>query len=102
MSLKIISRFRVLFAPVFLLLFFSQAYSGTLDPKFGTGGKVTVDFPFASNYSSSGSYIFVQPSGRIVVAGSHFQQGPDGVMTGVAIAGLTSTGGIDNSFGGAP
>ena len=62
-SLQVISRFRILFAPVFLLLLFHQAYSGTLDPTFGTGGKVTVDFPFSSstNYTSDGYYIFVQP-----------------------------------------
>lgn len=100
MNLKIIRRFKVLCAPVFLLLLFSGAYSGTLDPTFGTGGKVTVDFPFASTYSSSGSYIFVQPSGRIVVAGSHFQPGPDGVKSGVVLAGLTSSGAIDTTFGG--
>lgn len=98
MGLKV----KVLFAPVFLLLLFSQAYSGTLDKTFGMGGKVTVDFPFASTYSSSGSYIFVQPSGRIVVVGSHFQPGPDGTTPGVVLAGLTSSGAIDAAFGGAP
>ncbi len=91
---------RFLFAPVFLLLLFHQAYTGTLDPTFGTGGKVTVDFPFAATYSSSGQYIFVQPSGRIVVVGSHIQQGPDGTTSGVAVAGLTPSGALDTTFGG--
>ncbi len=90
MCLKIICRFRILFAPVFLLLLFHQAYSGTLDPTFGTGGKVTVDFPFASTYSSDGHYIFVQPSGRIVVAGRHLQPGPDGFKSGVVLGGFNS------------
>ena len=100
MSLKVIRRFRVLFAPVFLLLLFHQAYSGTLDPTFGTGGKVTVDFPFAATYTSSGNYIFVQPSGRIVAVGNHNQSGPDGNKPGVVMAGLTSSGTLDNTFGG--
>ncbi len=102
MSLKIIRRFKVLFAPVFLLLLFSQAYSGTLDPTFGTGGKVTVDFPFSSppDYDSNGSYIFVQPSGRIVAVGTHRQRGGDGITPGVVMAGLTSSGAIDTTFGG--
>jgi len=104
MRLQMISRFSILFAPVFLLLLFHQAHSGTLDPTFGTGGKVTVDFPFSSftNYSSNGYYVFVQPSGRIVIAGLHSQQGPDGITSGVAMAGLISSGAIDGTFGGAP
>lgn len=78
MSLKIICRYRVLSVSVLLLLLFHQVCPGTLDPTFGTGGKVTVDFPFSSsaNYNSDGDYIFIQPSGRIVVLGVHRQQGP--------------------------
>jgi len=102
MSLQVISRFGILFTPVFLLLLFSQAYSGTLDPTFGTGGKVTVDFPFAANYDSSGNYIFIQSSGRIVVAGNHSQSGSDGTKPGVVMAGLTPSGAVDSTFGGAP
>ena len=102
MNLKVIRRFKVLCAPVLLLLLFSQAYSGTLDPTFGTGGKVTVDFPFSSSpdYDSNGSYIFVQPSGRIVAVGNHRQRGGDGITPGVVMAGLTSSGAIDTTFGG--
>jgi len=99
MSLKVVRRFRFFFAPVFLFLLFSQAYSGTLDPTFGTRGKVTVDFPFATTYTSSGNYIFVQPSGRIVALGNHNQSGPDGNKPGVVMVGLTSSGAIDTTFG---
>lgn len=101
MSLKAIRHLRVLFVPVFLLLLFHHAYSGTLDPTFGTGGKVTVDFPFSSSpdYDSNGSYIFVQPSGRIVAVGAHRQRGGDGITSGVVMAGLTSAGAIDDTFG---
>lgn len=82
-------------------LFAAQAYSGTLDPTFGTDGKVTVDFPFTSSpdYDSSGKYIFVQPSGRIVGVGAHRQPGPDGIATGVTMVGLTPSGVIDAGFG---
>lgn len=98
MSLKA----KVLYAPVFLLLLISQAYSGTLDPTFGTGGKVTVDFPFSTSndHDSTGSYIFVQPSGRIIAVGNHRQRGGDGVTPGVVMTGLTSSGVIDGAFGG--
>lgn len=104
MRLKGICRFRFLFAPVFLFLLFHQAYSGTLDPTFGTGGKVTIDFPFSSSpdYDSNGSYIFVQPSGRIVAVGAHRQRGGDGITSGVVMAGLTPSGAIDTTFGGNP
>lgn len=100
MSLKIIRRFRVFFSFVLLLLLIQQSYSGTLDATFGTGGKVTIDFPFATTYSSSGNYIFVQPWGRIIAAGNHNQSGPDGNKPGVVMAGLTSIGTIDTSFNG--
>lgn len=98
MILKVIRLCRFFFAPVFLFLLVSQAYSGTLDPTFGTRGKVTVDFPYANTYSSSGNYIFVQPSGRIVALGSHSQSGPDGNVPGVVTVGLTSSGAIDTTF----
>lgn len=100
MNLNAVSRFKILFAPVFLLLLFSQAYSGALDSTFGTDGRVTVDFPFAATYSSDGIYIFVQPSGRIVVVGRHLQSGPDGTKSGVVMAGLTPLGLMDTTFGG--
>lgn len=100
MNLKSVSRLRILSAPVLLFLFFHQAYSGTLDPTFGTGGKVTIDFPYAAAYNSDGNYIFVQPSGRIVAAGNHNQSGPDGNKPGVVMAGLTSSGTLDTTFGG--
>jgi uncharacterized delta-60 repeat protein len=85
-----------------LTLLSRETYAGTLDPMFGTGGKVTVDFPFSSqsNYSSYGYYTFTQPSGRIVGAGIHYQQGPDGLAPGVALVGLTGGGVVDTNYNG--
>src|SRR5688572_18189567 len=70
--------------------------SFSLDPAFGTNGKVTINFPDSTaNYSSSGLRIFVQPSGRIVAAGTFSRFGPDGSMPGLAVVGLTTTGTTD-------
>lgn len=104
MKLKGTCRFRFLFVVLLLFLSIHKTYSGTLDPTFGTGGKVTIDFPFSSSpdYDSNGSYIFVQPSGRIVAVGTHRQRGGDGLASGVVLAGLTASGAIDTTFGGNP
>ena len=105
MTLQFSCRFRTFFVAliqfsVVFYLFAGQARAGTLDPTFGTGGKVTVDFPFSSQptYDSYGNYIFIQPSGRIVAVGTHRQQGAKGMATGVAMAGLTPTGALDSTF----
>jgi uncharacterized delta-60 repeat protein len=61
---------------------------GSLDPSFGTGGKVTTDFaPFNSQASS----VAIQADGKIVAAGS---AGSD-----FALARYTSDGSLDTSFG---
>lgn len=74
----------------------------TLDPTFGVGGKVTVDFPDASpNYTAFGRRLFIQPSGRIVAGGMFTNRGPDGQFPGVGIAGLLSNGDIDVTYGSA-
>ncbi|HEX8251218.1 MAG TPA: hypothetical protein VF599_23800 [Pyrinomonadaceae bacterium] len=85
---------------IIVSLLAGQASAGVLDTTFGTGGKMTVDFPFSSqpNYDSYGYYTFVQPSGRIVGVGSHRQQGGKGMATGVGMLALTSTGAIDSTF----
>lgn len=109
MTLPLISRLKVVLLTFFQISIFVSlllagggraARAGTLDPTFGAGGKVTVDFPFSSQptYDSSGYYIFVQPSGRIVAIGSHRQQGAKGLATGVALAGLTQNGALDSTF----
>lgn len=105
MTLQFSGRLRTLFVAllqfsVVFSLFAARAYSGTLDPTFGTGGKVTVDFPFTNspNYDSYGKFVFVQPSGRIVGVGAHRQPGGDGMATGVALVGLTPSGAIDATF----
>lgn len=75
-----------------------------LDPTFGEGGKVYTDFPFTSsaNYTSSGRYVFVQPSGRIVGVGNHAQPGASGKgnLPGVVAVGLTQAGDVDPGFSG--
>ena len=107
MGLLNVLRFQSLIAvAIQFFLFFSlltgQIKAGILDPTFGTDGKTTTDFPFSASltYSSNGTNIFVQPSGRIVGVGIHSQSGADGSTRGVTMAGLTSAGAIDPSFSG--
>lgn len=106
MLLTAVNRSKTVFIVVFQFfaafsLLAQTVFSGVLDPNFGTGGRVTTDFPFTSsnNYSSGGHRVFVQPSGRIVGIGSHAQPGgKGGMMTGVAMTGLTQAGMIDGNF----
>jgi uncharacterized delta-60 repeat protein len=90
------------FFVVFSLLA-QTAYSGIFDGTFGASGKVRVDFPFppTDDYSSSGYRVFRQPSGRIVGIGFHRATGSKGATwSGVAMAGLTQTGALDDGFSG--
>ncbi len=105
--MQVLCRFRsVIIALIQFLFVFSvfvqQSYSGTLDPNFGTGGRFTTDFPFttSSQYTSFGHNVFVQPSGRIVGVGIHFQPGSDPSHLGIVMAGVTPAGTIDTTFGG--
>lgn len=72
----------------------------TLDPTFGSGGKVLVSFPDSStDYSSEALGVFMQPSGRIVVGGTCSYLTSDGPMSGVAFVGLGTNGVVDTTFG---
>lgn len=71
----------------------------TLDPTFGSGGKVTLAFPDASNAYSSNAYrVFIQPGGRILVAGKFVNRGEQMQMDGVAMVGFTPGGAVDDTF----
>ncbi|MBC7912084.1 MAG: hypothetical protein H7Y30_16370 [Pyrinomonadaceae bacterium] len=77
-----------------LLLCSSQARAtGTLDPAFGTGGKVTSHF----GGGDIGDTVLVQPDGKIIVVGTsypHSGSGPD-----FAVARYNTNGSFDTSFG---
>jgi uncharacterized delta-60 repeat protein len=68
---------------------------GSLDPTFGTGGKLRTDF-FGNEDHASG--IVVQPDGHYVVAGSA-QLTPDFASVDFALARYNSDGSLDTSFG---
>jgi uncharacterized delta-60 repeat protein len=64
--------------------------NGTLDPSFGTGGKVTVDF---SQYDTADS-IALQNDGKLLIGGhSYFRSNDDFIA-----ARLSADGRLDNSF----
>ena len=69
------------------------------DGTFGTGGKFMTTFASTGDPSSFATRVFIQPSGRIVAVGTHQQQGGDGRVSGVALAGLTTAGTLDSTFG---
>jgi uncharacterized delta-60 repeat protein len=67
---------------------------GTLDPSFGTNGRVTTDFPGLAAVASS---VLVQPDGKILVAGGAF---PLFTFLGnMELARYNPDGSLDASFG---
>lgn len=64
---------------------------GTLDPSFGSGGKVSTDF---FNGLDSAGALALQPDGKIVVAGSAYNGG-----TNFGLARYNGDGSLDASFG---
>jgi uncharacterized delta-60 repeat protein len=67
---------------------------GSLDPTFGSGGRVTVDFGTANDGAHG---VAVAADGRIVVVGYSGQGGATGYD--VAVARLTADGALDLTFG---
>lgn len=69
--------------------------NGSLDPTFGTGGKVTTDFGTFGSGGNQGpnwaSSVLIQPDGKIVAAGRRSNQ--------VIVARYTAAGVLDNTFG---
>jgi uncharacterized delta-60 repeat protein len=65
---------------------------GSLDPSFGTGGKVTNDF----SPIDTASAVAIQPDGRIVVSGSTFSIP---TVSDFAVARYETDGSLDASFG---
>lgn len=90
---------RFVFAALLTGTLVGNTLSITLDPLFANAGKFTTTFSPTGAPSSWATSVFVQPSGRIVIVGSHQQQGPDGRIGGIAIAGLTPGGVLDAAFG---
>lgn len=90
---------RVLLCFVLALLSALAAPAIDFDNTFGSNGKFTTSFASSGQPSSSGSEIFLQPIGRFLIVGRHQQDTPSGRRTGIALAGLTIPGALDNGFG---
>jgi len=67
--------------------------NGSLDPTFGDGGKVVTDFAGSLALASA---IFIQPDGKIVVAG---QRTPMNSFADFLLVRYTTSGALDQSFG---
>jgi uncharacterized delta-60 repeat protein len=68
---------------------------GTLDPNFGTGGKMTVDFGDHSDFADAAA---LQADGSIVVVGRVFTDGGSGDAD-IGITRVLASGGVDGGFG---
>ena len=76
-----------------------NSFAIDFDATFGSGGKFMTSFSATGQPSSGGNQLFIQPSGRIVVVGTHLQQGTSSRTSGFALAGLTPAGVLDTGFG---
>jgi len=90
---------KFLFLTVLTSVLASTTFAIGFDLTFASSGKFMTSFADSGQPSSGGSAVFIQPSGRIVVVGSHSQQGTTGRTTGIAIAGLTHGGSLDPTYG---
>ena len=90
---------KILFLIVLASVLASTTFAIGFDLTFGSGGKFMTSFADSGQPSCGGTSVFIQPSGRIIVIGSHSQQGTTNRTSGIAIAGLTSGGLLDNTFG---
>ena len=69
------------------------AQPGTLDPTFGTGGKVISSFG-----ASSGAYsLAIQSDGKLVACGNYYSS--SGTVNDFAVARYNTNGTLDNTFG---
>ncbi|MBA3717877.1 MAG: PASTA domain-containing protein [Actinobacteria bacterium] len=68
--------------------------NGSLDPSFGTGGKVTTDVGGA-HAVDAGRALVLQPDGKIVAVGESYKDG----SFDAAAARYTATGALDGTFG---
>jgi uncharacterized delta-60 repeat protein len=69
---------------------------GSLDPNFGTGGKVKTHFPGVFNTGSSATSAALQPDGKLVVGG-HYKN--ERTPHQFALARYNSNGTLDSTFG---
>ena len=67
--------------------------NGTLDPNFGSGGRVSIDF---GENDEQGNAIALAPDGRIVVAGKRLD--PQANKYDFAVARLNASGSLDETF----
>ncbi|MEO2091099.1 MAG: hypothetical protein ABGY75_16650, partial [Gemmataceae bacterium] len=72
------------------------AVAGSLDPTFGTGGRVTTDFQIRTPSTDEGRSVAVQSDGKVVVLGS---SGQSGTGRDFAVVRYLTNGTLDPSFG---
>lgn len=93
---------RLISRPFTILMVLLASYGisfagGTLDPNFGTGGKVS--FRINGGSTDFGRAAVLQPDGKIVIVGSSSPEGQSGGFRSFAVARLNSDGTLDNTFG---
>lgn len=74
---------------------------GSLDPGFGTGGKLTID-PHAGDpesHNHRAQQVVIQPDGKLVIAGSASLNVAGAVLNDYAVARVNTNGTLDAGFG---
>jgi uncharacterized delta-60 repeat protein len=90
-------KFHILFSLSLILLFSCVVNAGgTLDPSFGTAGKVSFQF---NGGTDIGRAAVLQPDGKIVIVGTTNIPGQSGGFSSFAVARLNADGSLDNTFG---
>ena len=91
--------FRALSLAIICSFAVSSLFAISFDTTFGDAGKFVTNYSEAPDRSSFAGWTFIQPSGRILLAGNHSQPGVGGRVTGIAVAGLTTSGVLDPTYG---
>jgi uncharacterized delta-60 repeat protein len=71
--------------------------NGALDPTFGAGGRVTLDFDYGLDTAIG---VAAAPGGRLIAGGYTYTRGPGGLGPLFAAARFNADGSPDNTFGG--
>jgi uncharacterized delta-60 repeat protein len=73
--------------------------NGQLDPTFGSGGQVIVNFPAPANAAASPNLVLAQPDGKILLAGEATPNFRSKATPATIVARYLSNGSLDTTFG---
>lgn len=80
------------------LFSYSISAAGILDPSFGKGGKIILNFNLGATVDSIGGAV-LQPDGKIIIVGNTFPSSGTSSFADFLVARLNADGSLDNTFG---